>query len=331
MMPPLIWALVSDHPGDNAQVLALAEEIGLEFKTKTVRYTVRKRLPGNNRRVSLLSLDRESRNKIGPPWPDLLIMVGPRSQPVGRHVKKASGGRTRLVLIGRPRAPASAFDLIFDTRQYRLPDAPNLQLLPLVMSRYRARLSPTEEEASWLDSLPRPHLLLMVGGPIRYWNISQRLVAEVIEQLLARAAKLGGSLIVTASPRTPGALVRRARHDCEAAANGRLADGMPRFQILIDDADELFVTGDSVSMISESVITGKPVGIVPPEQTFWGRVLLGSERSIGRTRFRDLRRFWNYLRDQRLAGTIDQPVGGRVDNPVVAAADLVRELVNFRD
>ncbi|HEX8937422.1 MAG TPA: ELM1/GtrOC1 family putative glycosyltransferase [Sphingomicrobium sp.] len=330
-MSPLIWALISDHPGDNAQVLALAEEIGLEFKTKAIRYTVRKRLPGNNRRVSLLSLDQESRKKIEPPWPDLLIMVGPRSQPIGRYVKKESGGRTRLVLIGRPRAPASAFDLIFDTRQYRLPDAPNLQLLPVVMSRYRKPLSPTKEEIGWLDSLPRPHLLLMIGGPIRYWNISQRRVAEVVRRLLARATKLGGSLIVTASPRTPGPLIRRARHELAAAANGRLAEGMPRFQILIDDADELFPTGDSVSMISESVITGKPVGIVSPEQTYWGRIMLGPERSIGRTRFRDLRRFWSYLRDQRLAGTIDQPVGGRIDNPVVTAAELVRELLDFRD
>ncbi len=330
-MPPLIWALVSDHPGDNAQVLALAEEIGLEFQTKAIRYTMRKRLPGNNRRVSLLSLDRASRKKIEPPWPDLLIMVGPRSQPIGRYVKKKSGGRTKLVLIGRPRAPASAFDLIFDTRQYRLLNAPNLQLLPLVMSRYRTPLSPTEEEMDWLDSLPRPHLLLMIGGPIRYWNMSQRRLGEVVRQLLARATKLGGSLIVTASPRTPGALIGSARDDLEAAGNGRVALGTPRFQILIDDADELFPTGDSVSMISESVITGKPVGIVPPEQTFWGRIMLGPERSTGRTRFRDLRRFWSYLHDQRVAGTIDQPVGGRIDNPVVAAAGLVRELLDFRD
>ena len=42
-MPPLIWALVSDHAGDNAQVLALAEELSLPFETKTVRYTWRKR------------------------------------------------------------------------------------------------------------------------------------------------------------------------------------------------------------------------------------------------------------------------------------------------
>jgi hypothetical protein len=329
-MPPLIWALVSDHPGDNAQVLALAEEIGIPFETKTVRYTVRKRLPGNNRRVSLLSLDRASRKQIQPPWPDLLIMVGPRSQPIGRYVKERSGGRTKLVLIGRPRVPASEFDLIFDTRQYLLPDEPNVRLLPLAMSRHRASLTPTKKERGWLDSLPRPHLLLMVGGPIRYWNLPPRHVAGVVRKLLARATQLGGSLIVTGSPRTPEAVMRRLRHDLAAAPNGWLADGMPRFQVLVGDADELFPTGDSVSMISESVIEGKPVGIVSPKQSLWGRIALGS-KIRKRTRFRDLRRFWSYLRDQRLAGTIDRPVGRKIDNPVVTAAHQVRELLDSRD
>ena len=65
-MPPRIWAFVSDHVGDNGQVLALAEELGLPFDVKPLRYTWLKRLPGNNGRVSLLSLDSASRKQIEP-------------------------------------------------------------------------------------------------------------------------------------------------------------------------------------------------------------------------------------------------------------------------
>ena len=42
---------------------------------------------------------------------------------------------------------------------------------------------------------------------------------------------------------------------------------------------------------------------------------------------RDLRRFWKYLHDQRLAGTIDEPLAGKVGNPVITAAEQVRELL----
>jgi hypothetical protein len=324
----LIWAFVSDHAGDNAQALALAEELGLPFETKLLHYTWRKRLPGSLRRASLLTLTKESRlGQIAPPWPDLIIMVGPRPQPVGRFVKRLSGGRTKLVLIGRPRAPVTEFDLIFDTRQYLLPNAPNVRLLPLVMSHYRARLEPTDEEKAWLFANPRPHLLLMIGGPIRYWNVSPALIARVVRQLLERASRLGGTLIVTGSPRTPRAVLDRVRSDLHSASNGRLAEGLPRFQVLMEDADELFPTGDSVSMTSEAVITGKPVGIAPVEQTLWGRIALGPESRMSWSRFRDLRRFWKYLLAGRLAGTIEDPIGGKVANPVITAAEQVRELL----
>ena len=328
---PLVWAFLSDHAGDNAQALALAEELGLPFQTKTLRYTWRKRLPGNNARISLLSIDRASRQGLEPPWPELIIMVGPRSQPVGRYVKRLSGGRTKLVLIGRPRAPADAFDLIFDTRQYLLPNAPNVRLLPLAMSRCRDPVQPTEEERSWLDSLPRPHLLQMIGGPVRYWDVGPDHVAGFLSKLVARAQQLGGSLIVTGSPRTPPAVLERVREELAFLSNARLALGIPRFRILIDDADELFPPGDSISMISESVVTGKPVGIIPVRQTLWGRVVLGPESRMAWNPFRDLRRFWNYLREERLAGTIDAPIAGQILNPVVVGADRVRELLQVTE
>lgn len=327
----MIWALIADHAGDNAQVLALAEELGLPFETKKIHYTWRKRIPGNNRRVSLRSIDHSSRRRLGPPWPDLAIIVGPRAQPIGRYLKKASGGGTKLVLIGKPRAPETDFDLIFDTRQYLLPDAPNVRPLPLVMSRYRAPLQATAEERSWLNSLPRPHLLMMVGGPIRYWSVSPRHISTTLRQLLSRAERLGGSLIVVGSPRTPRKVLARVRSDLAGVGNARIADGEPRFQVLMDDADELFPTGDSVSMISESIIAGKPVGIVPVYETIWGRMVLGPERRMAWNPFRDLRRFWTYLWDRDLAGTIDQPLTGKLANPVVAAAEQVRELLDYND
>lgn len=324
---PRIWAFLSDHAGDNAQALALAEELGLPFQTKTLRYTWRKRLPRNNARISLLSIDKASHQLLKPPWPELIIMVGPRSQPVGRYVKRLSGGRTKLVLIGRPRARADAFDLIFDTRQYLLPNASNVRLLPLTMSRRRDPVRPTDEEQAWLNSLPRPHLLLMIGGPIRYWDVSPDHVAGVLSEVLERAQKLGGSLIVTGSPRTPPAVLERVSEELAGVPNARLARGNTRFQTLMDDADELFPTGDSVSMISESVITGKPVGIVPVRQTLWGRFVLGPETRMTWIPVRDLRRFWAYLREQRLAGSIDEPIAGTIPNPVVTGAERVRELL----
>jgi mitochondrial fission protein ELM1 len=327
-MPPRIWAFLSNRPGDNAQVLALAEELGLPFVTKPLRYSWRKRVPRSSRRASLMTLSRKSRREqIFAPWPDLIILVGPRAQPVARWVQRASGGKTQLVLINHPRAPASEFDLVFTTRQYLPPSGDNVRLLPVAMSRFRSPLEPTEAERDWLAQLPRPHLLLMIGGPTRYWGLSPRYMTAVAARLLARANKLGGSLIAAGSARTERSVLQALASRFAGRPNFRLAIDVPRFQVLVDDADELFPTADSVSMISESIITGKPVGIVPVEPKRLARLVLGGEKRMATSRARDLRRFWNFLRGEGLAGTIDEPVASDVANPVIAAAHEVRDLL----
>ena len=82
-------------------------------------------------------------------------------------------------------------------------------------------------------------------------------------------------------------------------------------------------------MLSEAILTGKPVGLLPIEQDEKGRRKLG-DRPIETgpdARRRDLRRFWNYLDEQKLVGTLDKPVAGQVENPVETAAKAVRGLL----
>ena len=44
--------------------------------------------------------------------PDLVITAGRRLSCVALWIKQASGGRTRIVLIGKPRGGAPEFDLV---------------------------------------------------------------------------------------------------------------------------------------------------------------------------------------------------------------------------
>ena len=102
---------------------------------------------------------------------------------------------------------------------------------------------------------------------------------------------------------------------------------MPRFPLLMAQADEIFVTADSVSMLSEAVQTGKPVGMVPITLSPKGKRLIGEqgERPSGR---RDLRRIWQSLREQQLVGTIDRPIAGESHlSAARQAVDAVRRLM----
>ena len=83
--------------------------------------------------------------------------------------------------------------------------------------------------------------------------------------------------------------------------------------MLLADGDEHFVTADSVSMISEAVVTGKPVGLIPVEPDARGRRRLGPDPD--KTRIRDPRRFWAEVEAKGLVGTVDQPETRRVRGP----------------
>ena len=257
MSAPIIWALQGPRTGDNNQVLALAETLGLPFRTVQLRYNLARavtRLLGPSR----LTLDRASRANLAPPWPDVVIGIGRRSVPVARWIKRASGGKTRIVLIGNPRIDPSVFDLVITTRQYPVPPGDNVLALPIGLSRYQTPPEPTADEIDWLAPMPRPLRIVAIGGATKYWQLSK----PVVDGALAIVrAKPGGSLIVVTSRRTDPGIVAALRRDLAGAPNERLVEGaFPRFAMLLGQAAEIHVTADSISMLSEAILAGKPVG-----------------------------------------------------------------------
>jgi hypothetical protein len=320
---PRIWVLLGPRTGDNNQALALAEALGLPFETRTLAYNPLQALsvwlPG-----TAATLDRESRKHLQPPWPDLVIAIGRRSVPVARWIRGQNRGRTKLVRIGHPRIDPKLFDLVVTTRQYPVPPGENVLLLPLAMSRFSKPPEPTPEEADWLGALPAPRRLLAIGGATKYWALTNDQVMTALQSLQQR----DGSLVVATSRRTDPEITKALRS--ALSASSRLVTGaFPRFPVLLDAADEIFVTGDSVSMLSEAILTGKPVGLLPIEQDEMGRKKLGdAPQDVGPdARRRDLRRFWNYLQDESLVGTVDRPIAADVENPVLTAARAVRKLL----
>lgn len=179
---PRVWGLLGERTGDNNQVLALCEALGLPFETRTLRYNLLRAIPGKYLGATLATLAPKSRRHLQPPWPDAIIAIGRRSVPVARWIRKASGGGTRLVLIGHPRVDAAIFDLVITTRQYSVPSHGNVLLLPLAMSRFPDLPSPGPKDDALLAALPRPHLLMAVGGATKYWRLDGALIADAADR-----------------------------------------------------------------------------------------------------------------------------------------------------
>ena len=325
---PRIWVLLGSRRGDNNQLLALAEALGLPFETRTLDYRWSSRLLMRLFPRSTLHLTAASRSWLTPPWPDLVIGIGRRSVSVAHWIRAQSGGKARIVRLGHPRSPNSDFDLVITTPQYPVPDGDNVVWLPLAMNRFAVPPSPSAAEQSLLDSLPRPHLLLSLGGRAPMWRLDVPGLKAAVEILLARARREKGTLITVPSPRTPKSAVALVGELIAGSPNAILAGPELRYAIALADADMHFVTADSVSMISEAIATGRPVGLVPVSPDVRGRLRLGGDPDSNQ--LRDVRRFWRHVQVMGLAGSVEHPRKGRFEDPVALAVSALRERLGAR-
>jgi hypothetical protein len=96
---------------------------------------------------------------------------------------------------------------------------------------------------------------------------------------------------------------------------------------LLAKADAIFVTADSVAMVSDAILTGKPVGLLPVRPTMLGRAYMRLSDLLWPARRifpRDLRYFWAELDERGLVGTLEQPRGGSVPDLAGMVAERVK-------
>lgn len=332
--PLRIWALLGNSRGDDNQVLALAEALGLPFETKLLRYNQLRRLKPRLLGMSLCSLDPASRAIAADDPPDLVISVGYRSVPLERVIRQRSGGRTSFVHLGNPRISPGHFDLIVATPEYPVPEAANVIRIPITIQRQDDAAN-AELTSPFLEDYPSPRRLLLLGGPTLYWTLRTEDVAAAISTI-SRNAGGGGSLLVLGSPRTPADVTRAARLElgtCSVPAALIPTEGPPPYRALLAAADVIFVTADSVSMVSEAVATGKPVGLVPIRHSPYGRLAMAVMdwlRPGRRARPRDVRYFWRELERRGSTGTVECPRSGMALDPTAAVVQRVKQLLSRR-
>jgi mitochondrial fission protein ELM1 len=261
---PRVWVVDAYRSGEKTQVRALAEGLGWPYEIKTLRYRKYEMRTNLLRGRDLRGIDIARSDALAPPWPDLVLSMGMRNEPVARWIRDQSGGRTRLVFLGRLWADPALFDLVITTPQYRVPDRPNVlrNALPLHPLGARPLAEAARRWAPALAHLPRPYLTVNIGGSSGPYAFGPRAAARLVRDALALARARGASLLISSSARTPAAAIDAF------AAQSQVPMQLYRWKPNDPDnpylgflalADEIIVTADSISMLSEAYATGKPV------------------------------------------------------------------------
>ncbi len=255
------WVLTEGMAGMVTQAVGLAEAVGLPFEKKTLSLRAPWRwLPPRFWPAGVVGLDAAS-DPLSPPWPDLVISCGRKSIGPALAVKKHRGGRCFAVHIQDPHVRLNAFDLIVAATHDRS-RGDNVIVTRGALHRVtKSRLEAAGlEYAKALSDLPRPLTTVLLGGPNRVYRMTPAIITDLAARLADYAEATKGTLLVTPSRRTGSENVAALRAGLQGA-NAIVWDGSednPYFGYLAM-ADQIIVTCDSVSMVSEACATGKPV------------------------------------------------------------------------
>ena len=263
-----IWILADDRAGNVSQLLGIAEQLGEPFERKDIRYDKWIRLPNLIRGKTLWGLDKKSKELIKEPWPDIVLSAGRRSFPIARFIRKQSGGKTQIVQLMNPGLAGfkeAALIVLPAHDEYR-GKAENVMVV--VGSPHRiSKVVLADAHEKWekkLGEYPHKRVSLIVGGATK----NKPFTEGMAEQLVAGVKGLNpGSVLVTTSRRTPKEVVAYLEKELPKPLYFyRFGDaGENPYFGLLALADEIVVTGDSMSMCSESCAVGVPVHIFAPD------------------------------------------------------------------
>lgn len=269
-MKKTLWVLLDSRTGSVGQARGVLQRLNpnnYDINEKSLEYTKFSGLPNFLRGKTLIGLTPKSKNIITPPFPDLVLSTSRRTVPVARFIKKQSP-TTKLIQLMHPgRTGLREFDLaIVPEHDKNKVSYPNIKYIVGAPHRITEKTLAQARE-TWqpkFADLPKPLTAVVIGGAIKNQEFSLENAASLGQKIREMNEKTGGSILITTSRRT-GAKAEKVIMDA--------LSGIPAYTFLWGDkkenpymgylacADNIIVTGDSVSMCCEACGTGKPVFI----------------------------------------------------------------------
>ncbi|MBT4879858.1 MAG: hypothetical protein HOI80_01100 [Alphaproteobacteria bacterium] len=259
------WIVTDGKAGTENQCLGLAEALNLSPTVK--RVTTRfpwTHLPAHLWPIPLWAQSPE-RDQLKAPWPDLLIASGRPSAAPAAAIRKKSKGKTRVIFVQGPRLSPSRFDVVVSPFHDQLSGN---NILTTHGALHKVTKTKCDQAIKSLkpriSHLKPPYVAVLIGGPNKYYQLDDKVMNSIGQQLAALSKKHNVSLLITGSRRTKDSAYT-VLHECLKNTPHMLWDwsGENPYLGFLGIADHILLTQDSVSMASEAASTGKPVYIIP--------------------------------------------------------------------
>ena len=265
----VVWVLADEYSGNASQCVGVAEALGLRYEIKKIVYNKLARLPNRLLGSKIVHITSESAVGIRPPWPDIVIASGRRTVPIGRYIKSKSLESVFLTQIMWPGEPTCDLDLISTPHHDDIGRRQNIvRTLGAPHNINEPELAAAS--ARWVECLAsssQPRIAVLVGGDTRRTKFSLSMARDLARACSQISSSLGGSLMVSTSRRTSMEAGRVFLSNLEGETQifkWEESKGQNPYLGYLACSDAVVVTGDSMSMCTESCATGRPVFIFAP-------------------------------------------------------------------
>jgi len=262
------WAISDGRAGNARQAEALAAALAGPATSPTPalvlqphmpwRWLAPRRLPG-------------AAQAYGPAFAELLrqpptLAIGcGRQAALATRLLRARG--SAAVQILDPRLSPRHWDVVVVPEHDRLRGDNVLTLLGSLHPIDDAWLAAGRAAFPHFGALPSPRTALLVGGPAALAPWTADAAAAVFGHVAAQLRDTGGSVLASASRRTPPAVAAALRH-AFAGVPGVVwcgeGDGANPYAGLLGWAERIVCTPDSVNLLSEACATRVPVAVAMP-------------------------------------------------------------------
>jgi mitochondrial fission protein ELM1 len=255
------WTLSDGRAGNVRQAQALAAALGATPTQWTLqprapwRWLAPRRLPG-----AASAFGAGFKAALANP-PALAIGCGRQAALATRLLRERGA---MAVQILDPRLAPSHWDLVVAPRHDGLHGDNVIDMLGSLHPVDDDWLALARERFAAPGSIPGPRVALLIGGPTGNTGFDPRAASAWVEAVSAALERNGGSLMLSASRRTPPAMRAMLRRHRAGIRWLDESDGANPYPGMLGWADCIVCSPDSVNMLSEACATRVPVFVADP-------------------------------------------------------------------
>ena len=264
-----LWVLTDNRPGAANQAIALAKILNFDFEIKKLDYNIWASIP-NLLKLGFTGLKASSKKDLKIGIPDVVISAGRRSASVAKALKK-NHPKCKIIQILKPDISLKYFDALILPEH----DTININEQSEKIIRIHGALTFYPEDQQKIDSkywegkfkefnLKKPRIAILIGGAAKGCIFDLNHAKKLFEETRGIAEQLGASLLISTSRRTPPKVEAFLQDKFGKSSISHYfyhpkSEAENPYCGYLTASDYIIVTGDSISMISEALETGKPV------------------------------------------------------------------------